>query len=236
MKDLRYFREEGKFLDHAWGVYRDYFLSRNNFLSQYSRISSPERKDLFLMIVSDYRLLVRDGAYHLVENQQHLYLDYLDQTYKFISIMSLIEAMFSGEEYVDFFQWLMMKKRRKHIFPIADEKILEQYYREYKIEFGAKKAVKFFSELDEDAQRYLATRIMIDNDHKPAEVVAQKLYIIRSEFVHQARLILEFNDGLMFSKREGNVMYSMLSLKDLQLLFEHGMLHHFGITPDVRKI
>jgi len=41
----------------------------------------------------------------------------IDQTYKFISIMSLIEAMFADEVYVDFYQWLTMKKSKKQIFP-----------------------------------------------------------------------------------------------------------------------
>jgi hypothetical protein len=188
------------------------------------------------MLTSGYKLLVRDGEYRLVEDWHNLYLDYLDHTYKFISIMSLIEALFSDEEHVDFYQWLTMKKRKKQIFPIPDAETLDTLYREYKIQHGARKAVKFFSELDEAAQKYLATRIKIDDRYKPAEVVARKLYIIRSEFVHQGRLILEFNDGQMFSKREGAVMYSTLSIKDLQLLFEHGLLYHFHITPDLRKI
>ena len=236
MPDMRYFNDEGRFLEDAWGVYRDYFSIRSNFIAQYNKIPSKEHKNLFLMIVSEYKLLVKDGEYRLIENHQHFYLDYLDQTYKFISIMSLIEALFADEEYVDFYQWLTMKKRKKLVFPIADPATLDRLYREYKTKFGAKRAVKFFSELDESAQNFLATRVKIDDHHKPAEVVAHKLYIIRSEFVHQARMILEFNEGLMFSKREGNVMYSMLSLKDLQLLFEHGILHHFCITPDFRKI
>lgn len=236
MLDMRYFKEETRYLEHAWEVFGDYFVLKHNFLSQYNQIPTQERKNLFLMIVSKYKFLVRDGEYNLITRGRYHYVDYLDRTYKFISIMSLIEAMFADEEYVDFYQWLMMKKRKKHIFPIADAKTLDDLYREYKLKFGAKKTVKFFSELDEAAQDFLATRIRIDNDQKPAEIIAQKLYIIRSEFVHQARLILEFNDGLMFSKREGNVMYSMLSLPDLQLLFEHGLLHHFCIVPDIRKI
>jgi hypothetical protein len=238
MQDLRYFNEEGRYLDQAWDVYRDYFTSRSSFLSCYLGIPSSEQKNLFLMVLSRYRLLVRDGEYRLIgtESRQQFYIGYLDQTYKFISIMSLIEALFAEEEHVDFYQWLTMKKRKKQIFPIADQKALDDLYRRYKLEHGARRAVRFFSEMDEGAQEFLAARIRIDNDHKPAEVVARKLYIMRSEFVHQARLILEFNDGQMFSKRHGNVMYSMLSFQDLQLLFEHGVLNHFCILPDYRKI
>lgn len=236
MMDLRYFKEEGKFLDAAWDVYRDYFFSRSSFLSQYKKIQPVERKELFLMVVSRYKLLVRDGEYALIASDHRQYVPYLDQTYKFVSIMSLIEAMFANEEFVDFYQWLTMKKRKKQIFPIADEKMLDDLYREYKLKFSAKKALRFFSELDEAAQNFLSARLKIDNAYKPAEALAQKLYIIRSEFVHQARLILEFNDGLMFSRREGHVMYSILTLNDLQLLFEHGVLHHFGLIPDQRKI
>lgn len=171
MTDLKYFKEEGRFLESAWDVYRDYFVSRSNFLYQYNTIPSAERKNLFLMILSGYKLLVRDGQYRLVEEWQHLYLDYLDNTYKFISIMSLIEALFADEPHVDFYQWLTMKKRRKQIFPITDPETLDELYREYKIKFGARKAIRFFSQLDESAQSYLAARIKIDNDHKPAEAV-----------------------------------------------------------------
>ena len=236
MIDLRYFKEETRYLDHAWDVFGDYFITSDHFFSQYNAIPTSERKNLFLMIASRYKFLVRDGEYHLIGTGYYHYVDYLDRTYKFISIMSLIEAMFADEEYVDFYQWLMMKKRREQIFPIANTQALDDLYREYKLKFGAKKAVKFFSGLDAGAQEFLASRVTIDSDRKPAEAIARKLYIIRSEFVHQARLVLEFNDGLMFSKREGNVMYSMLSLQDLQLVFEHGLLHHFCIVPDNRKI
>jgi hypothetical protein len=236
MQDMRYFRDEGRYLDQAWDVYREYFASQNSFLFQYKKIPSNERKDLFLKILSRYKLLVRDGEYRIIEDQQELYVGYLDETYKFISIMSLIEALFAEEEHVDFYQWLMMKKRKRLIFPITDEKVLDDLYREYKMEHGARRVVRFFRELDEGAQRFLAARIRINNDPMPAEVLAQKLYIMRSEFVHQARPVLEFNDGSMFSRRHGNVIYSMLSIKDLQLLFEHGLLNHFCIPPETRKI
>lgn len=103
--------------------------------------------------------------------------------YKFISIMSLIEALFTNEVHVDFYQWLTMKKRKKLVFSITDAKALEDLYREYKLQSGANRVVRFFSKLDEGAQNFLAARVKINNRYKPAEVVAQKLYIIRSEFV-----------------------------------------------------
>jgi hypothetical protein len=236
MQDMRYFNEEGWYLDQAWDVYRDYFTSQSSFLSCYEQISSSEQKNLFLMVLSRYRLLVRDGEYRLIKTQQDWYVSYLDQTYKFISIMSLIETLFAETAYVDFFQWMTMKKRKKQIFPIPDEKTLDDLYRQYKLEHGARRAIRFFSQMDEDAQKFLAARIRIDNDHLPAEEVAQKLYIMRSEFVHHARPILEFNNDLMLSKRHGRVMYSMLTFQDLQLLFEHGVLNHFGLIPDTRMI
>jgi hypothetical protein len=236
MQDMRFFKEEARYLDQAWDVYRDYFASRGSFLGCYRQIPSSKRKNLFLMVLSHYKLLVRDGEYRLVGTQQSLYVSYLDETYKFISIMSLIESLFAEQEHVDFYQWLTMKKRKKQVFPVADDKALDDLYRQYKLEHGARRIIRFFSELDEGAKRFLAARIRIDNDHKTAEVVAQKLYIMRSEFVHQARLVLEFNDGLMVSKRHGNMMYSMLSLRDLLLLFEHGILNHFCMLPDYPKM
>lgn len=236
MPDMRYFKEEGRFLEHSWDVYRDYFFTRGSFLTQYGKIPTNEQKNLFLMIIYSYKYLIRDGQYHLRDGGQYIYLTQVDNTYKFISLMSLIEALFANEEVLDFYQWLVMKKRRNQVFPITDPKSLEVLYREYKDEFGARKALRFFSELDESAQSYLAARIKIDNGCTSAEVVARKLYVMRSEFVHQARLVLEFNDGLMFSRRAGDIVYSVLSFQDLQLLFEHGILQHFGMTPDEKKI
>jgi hypothetical protein len=235
MQDMRYFREEGRYLDEAWDVFRNYFATQRSFLHQYKTIPTDERKNLFLMILSRYKLLVRDGEYRIIGDNQELYVAYLDQTYKFISIMSLIEALFAEVAHVDFYQWLMMKKRKQTIFPVEDAQALEDLYREYKLEHGARRFVLFFSRLDEGAQKFLLARIRIGDTHKPAEVVAQKLYIMRSEFVHQARPVLELN-GSMFSKRHGDVMYSMLSLGDLQLLFEHGLLQHFCLIPDTRMI
>jgi hypothetical protein len=236
MLDMRYLKNEDRFLGQSWEVYKDYYFSRGRFLTQYSQIPTSEKKNLFLMIVSSYRYLVRDGQYRLLEGGKYIYLNHLDITYKFISMMSLIEALFADDEFIDFYQWLSAKERRKRIFPIADPQTLDELYRKYKDEYGARKALRFFNELDESAQSYLAARVKINNHQMAAEAVAQKLYVMRSEFVHQARLVLEFNEGLMFSRRAGKVVYSMLSFQDLQLLFEHGILQHFGMTPDEKKI
>src|SRR5215211_4377358 len=185
MLDMRFIEQEGQYLEYAWEVYSDYFSSRGNFVSGYEGVPNEQRKNLFLMIVAGYKQLVRDGEYHLVGAQSYLYIGHLDQTYKFISIMSLIEAMFADEPHIDFYEWLTMRKRRQQVFPIESAEALRALYCEYKAKFGAKRAVRFFSELDDGAQQYLASRVTIDNDHKPAEVIARKLYLIRSEFVHQ---------------------------------------------------
>jgi hypothetical protein len=237
MPDMRYFHAEEEFLTYSWQVYQSYYSSKDTFLSQYQNIATDEQKNLFLMLVSFYKFLVRDGEYRLKEDDEFSYVDYLDETYKFISLMSLIEAMFSDEKFVDFYQWLTMKERRTQVFPISNPTELENYYREYKDKFGAaKKAIKFFQELDDSAKNFLAARMKIDEAYKPTEIVAQKLYSIRSEFVHEARLILEFNEGRMFSIRNGKEVDSILSLNHLQLIIEHGILYHFGLVPDNKKI
>jgi hypothetical protein len=181
--------------------------------------------------------LILDGRFIIQYEDNDRVVDYFDETYKFIAILAFIEAIYAEDRFVDFYQWLSMKKRRPKVFPITDIDALDDLYREYKSMYGAShKVEKFFGSLDDRAQHFLTARITVDGKYKATEVIAKPLYDIRSEFVHMARLVLEFVRGTMHSRRRGKSLKSIISFDDFMLLFEYGFLQHFDFNPDRRLI
>jgi hypothetical protein len=237
MPDMRYLDAKEKFLGYAWDVYSDYYDNREVFLAQFTQITNDKGKNKFLKITSFYKFLIRDSTLVTFQDGEENRVDYLDDTYKYIAIMAFIEDLLSEEKFMDFFNWLSQRKIQEELYPIINHSVLQNLYNEYKENFGAtKKAEKFFAGLDDQAQNYLTARITINEGYKPAEEVAKFLYEIRSEFVHRSRLIVEFVDGTMYSRRRNKEIMSILSFSDLSLLFEHGLLQHFGFEPTKRKI
>jgi hypothetical protein len=237
MPDMRYFEAKDKFLDYSWEVFVDYYDDRSDFESQFDQIPTDEDKNLFLKIASFYKFLVRDGRFVIDDSNGDDDAGYFDETYKFIAIMAFIETLYGDQQYIDFFQWLNMRKRRAEVFPIPNNTKLELLYDEYKQEYGAsRKAENFFSSLDSKARNFLSARITIADKYEPVEELAKLMYTIRSEFVHSSRLILEFIRGGMLSRRRKKQIYSIIEFKDLMLLFEEGLLTRFSFAPDNRKI
>ncbi len=236
MPDMRYLDAKEKFLDYCWEVFDDYFQSEDQFRAQFEQVPSDAKKNTFLKLTSFYKFLVRDGKFITKVGGQDSYTDYLDHTYKFIAIMSFIEAM-STVSYRDFYEWLNARKRRSSVFPIRTPDDLTSLYGRYKEAHGAsRKAEHFFESLDNRSRSFLASRITILDRATPASALAKLLYEIRSESVHRARLIVEFVSGGMFSSRGGRMVYSSIEFDDLALLFEDGLLQHFGFHPSARKI
>jgi hypothetical protein len=236
MPDMRYFDAKDKFLAYCWEVFSEYFASEGDFRAQFENIPSDAKKNTFLKLTSFYKFLVRDGKFTTKVDGEDRYEDYLDHTYKFIAIMSFIEAM-SPIPYRDFYEWLNARKRRPEVFPIRTPEELAALYEQYKLVHGAsRKAEDFFGSLDDRAHTFLASRISVSGSARPPSALAKLLYQVRSEFVHRARLIVEFVSGGMFSTRGGRRVYSDISFNDLALLFEDGLLHHFGFSPAARKI
>ena len=232
MPDTRYLDSQEKFLGYAWSVFSEYYDRQEVFAEQFEWIREAESKNLFLKLASFYKFLVKEGTFRIKRDGQEEVVDYLDETYKFIAIMSFIAALYSHDRHVDFYQWLSMRERRGEVFPIDNMQKLDGLYRDYKAEYGAnKKAEKFFVSLPGKIQDLLASSIKIDGEYKPAGALASLLYAIRSEFVHAAELVLELGSGTMISVRGEDVVVSELSLRDLMKVFEHGLLHHFGFVP-----
>lgn len=232
MADLRYLESREKFLGYAWSVFSSYFESPAAFEEQFDWIQEDKSKNLFLKIASFYKFLVRDGTF-VIELDGEVQDDQtFDETYKFIAIIALIEALYEQERYVDFFEWLSMRERRKDVFPIDDLSTLDRFYRDYKAEYGAtKKTEKFFEALDPKTKSIIESAITVGGEYKPAEVLAKLLYGIRSEFVHRAELVLELTAGTLISVRGEQVIVSDFSLRDLKTVFEQGLLQHFNFVP-----
>jgi len=232
MPDMRYLEARDKFLEYAWDVYSGYFDSKAAFEEQFDWIQEDTSKNLFLKLAAFYKFLVRDGAFRIDQLEEGETADFLDETYKFIAIVAFVEALYSHEKYVDFFEWLSARERRAQVFPVDTPEKLAWLYRAYKADYGAtKKTERFFASLDESAQRLIASQITIDGEYKPAEALARLLYGIRSEFVHEARLVLELSSGTMISVRGERVVVSDFSLRDLMKVFEMGLLQHFNFIP-----
>jgi hypothetical protein len=52
-------------------------------------------------------------------------------------------------------------------------------------------------------------------------------YKLRSKFVHESRLVLEMNDGLMISTIDNSIAKVRVSIADLMAAFEEGLVLTF---------
>lgn len=241
MPDLRYLDAKDKFLNYAFDVFHEYYPDRDIFNQQFDAIPTDSEKNLFLMIASFYKFLVKDGAYVCEDPEFPKRIGYIDETYKYIAIMALIEAMYTKDKYVEFYKWLMRKaKSESKIFPITNQAELQELYNRYKAQHGAtRKALAFFQSLDDSVKRYVTTKITVDRRTQPIKSLAKLLYQIRSDFLHHAKLVLEF--GAMtalavFSKRDQKTIQSSFTIDDMKLIFESGVLKRFGFSPQRRRI
>jgi hypothetical protein len=173
-------------------------------------------------------------------------LSFVDQTYKFIAIVALIESIFDKNDYIDFYQWIM-RNRKNNLFPISDERALSGLYAVYKEEYGnTLNIVRFFQSLDDSIKLFIQhSLIVLDDSGKTGELeekeesieaLSKLLYQIRSDFIHKADLILEFDPAMVLSLRNKKPISCSIEMKHLYRIFESGLLQHFGIVPEIRQI
>jgi hypothetical protein len=242
---MRFIENEDKFLEYSWSVYERYFTDRASFLDKYNRINSPEKKNRFLRLTSYYLFFVIDGSYSSSKYDSEN-LAFVDQTYKFIAIVALIESIYDRNDYIDFYQW-MMKNKKNELFPINSPREATNLYAQYKEEHGnTLNMVRFFQSLDDSIKSFIQRSIIVlDNSggtgeleekEESIEVLSKLLYQIRSDFIHKAELILEFDSFTVLSVRSGKPIDCSIELKHLCRIFESGLLQHFDIVPDKRQI
>ena len=154
--------------------------------------------------------------------------------------------MYEETEFIDFYQWLMRNKKNG-VFPITTPKEAGLRYQEYKAEFGnTSNIVKFFLSLDLSAKIFISNSLVrLDASKRPGnpaelddsiDVLSKLLYQIRSDFIHRAILVLEFDEATVLSIRDKKPIECTIKLDHLCLLFESGLLKHFGIEPDKKHI
>jgi len=223
MEDLRYLEDKDKFLEYTFDVLKNHFKTRDEFIRYFDSIENDIDKNKFLKISSFYRFLVRKGRFVTDIGV----VDYLDTTYKYVAIFSLIDALYDKDDYKEFYEWLRMNS--SDILPIDDISKLDKLYTDYKEIYGSvRNATKFFTMLDDDSKSIIIKKIKVKREEKPLEYLAKLLYHIRSEFVHKARLIAEIKEGTVMSTRMGKMTMFSISLEDLMLIFERGLVIYFN--------
>lgn len=224
-KQKRYLPAEDKFLGYAFKALGDHYNSWEEFQMKYNTIQTDDDKEKFLEVASFYLFLVKNGHWEVNVDGSDLYVDYLDHSYKFIAIFSLIESLMS-EDFRDFFSYL----NKRDVFPICKEQ-LKILYGEYNKQYGSiQNCSKFFDQFAGNATEKLANKLKKGNKKLFPEQVAKFLYGIRSEFIHECRLILETSQKPTLSTRQKELVRSNMELPDLMELFEEGLINYFGLA------
>jgi len=237
-RDLPYLNDV-KYFDYAFDVFKRYFKNRKAFETFFNAIRNEEEKDKFLQIASFYKFLVKDGNFVFDDASLRpvvdYYIDYIDENYKYIAIFALIECLIGESDFVEFYNWLL----QNHDFnetPIASKTKLRNLYAKYLKEFGTtQKAITFFSSLDPDSKKLIEAKVNIRDGSSSSslEVLAELLYEIRSEFVHKAKLVLEFGKNAVISTRNKKRIFTKLTIQDLGELLERGVLLYFGYSSSL---
>ena len=245
MRSMRFIKNEDKFLEYSWNVFETYFKDKASFVEKYNRIETSEKKNWFLRLASYYLFFVIDGNYSSSKYEMEDF-SFVDQTYKFIAIIALIESMYDKNDYIDFYQWIMRNKKN-NLFPINNAMEASKLYAAYKEEYGnTLNIVRFFQSLDNSIKSFIQhSLIVLDDSGKSGELeekeesieaLSKLLYQIRSDFIHRAELILEFDPAMVLSQRGKKPISCSIELNHLCRIFESGLLQHFGMVPDIRQI
>lgn len=225
MIDDRYLKDKEKFLEYCFDVLKTYFPTRDSLEEFFSAIPSEEKKNSFLRVTSFFKFLVKEGRFTVPDYEK---ADYFDITYRFVALISLIEALESDVPFQEFQGWV--HEKRQSVFPI-DLNQFENLIDQYKQEMGLlRKTVRFFSSLDSRSKKYIENRISVNGKEQPIERLAKQLYGIRSQFVHEARLVTEISGITTISTRSKKTLMITLDLSELILIFERGLLLHFGFS------
>ena len=226
MKHLHYLENRAAYLKYAYLAVGERFTSRDSFDSYFDAIKTDEMKNLFLRTASFYLFLVKRGDWVVNVPGSNNVIDYLTDSYKFVTLFSLIESLKSEEEFIDFFEFLVRKKSRIQ-FPM-DKMELGAHYSRYKEEFGSiRRCISFFKELPSQKQSELTSMLKVNGADSTIENLAKSLYDMRSRFVHKAELVLHMDEGMSIGRQRGKLMVCNLSIKDFMRCFEEGLLAHF---------
>jgi len=221
-----YLKNEESNKKEACYAFLSKFGSRDIFEVFYQSLPSNFHKDQFLRVSSLYLFMVKNGDWHLKNTGYNTNIEYFSNSYKAITIFSLIESL-SDENYIDFHKWL---KEQLDIFPIENAKVLNDLHQKYKETFGSiKRCVAFFENLPSNIKDNLCSSILVKGEPvKNIKKFAQLLYDFRSKFVHQGDLILILNSSPIFDVYDNKLIFSKFSIELLQDTFEEGVIAYFN--------
>jgi hypothetical protein len=223
---LRNLYRENIFKPYAEAVFVGHLGGAAEFEAFYSGLKE-EDKDLFLGVASKYVFLVKHGDWHVDWEDCNPVIDYFTNSFKLVSLFSLIESM-SSEKHEDFYDWL--RKQEDDAFPILDKSKLKSLYEKYKKTYGAiRRCIKFFERLPPERQAELRSGFKVNGE--PAsdiKAVAQFLYNLRSKFVHEGEFVLDIASMPVMSRHKNAVTLTDISIPILLRMFEEGVLAYFS--------
>jgi hypothetical protein len=225
VKDLRYWQQRDWFSAFAFDAFQKYFDDRSYLDAFVNSIATDEEKSLFLKVASHYKFLVKDGRFSVSGYEE---TNYIGETYRFVAIVALIEAVESSVSFKKFYPWL----RQSATFPIQDQQHLDQLHKQYKTQFGLMhKIVSFFQRLDDSSKREIESAIKVGGQPLAIDKLAKTLYDVRSQFLHDARLIVDLSGMPTWSMQSGKLREITLPLEQVERIFERGVLLRFGYAP-----
>lgn len=212
--DGRFVANEAHYKKYAYEVLESHFENREEFECFYDSLNKPSTKDEFLRVTAFYRFLVKKGDWHV--GDWHFKDKGVER--KGGTVIDYITNSFKVIALFAIIESLLSVRRQ----PRRDAK---------------QRCVRFFSNLPSNRKEALCHAIKIDR--KPLESIEEVvdfLYNLRSEFVHEARFVLELISGPhpVFSKRkkrearEESVSEVRLSINELMEAFEEGILKYFN--------
>lgn len=226
MKDFRYLKDKDTFLKHAYLSLENHFPIHDDFIKYFNAIKTDELKNLFLKTASFYLFLVKRGSWIVDILGSNQNINYLNETYKYVAIFSLIESL-SVIDFYEFYQYLI-DKTSGITFPIQDIKELEELYKRYKDKYGSiKRCISFFKTLSPDRQHDLVSKLKVKGTNPTIDNLAKYLYELRSKFVHEAKLILDISETTSVGRWGKKLVVCEISLNDIMVFFEEGLLIYF---------
>ena len=215
---------------YAREAFKDHFESQEAFDTFVKKIQPNINKKKFLHISTIYLFLVKCGDWNVKVEESNAVVDYFTNSYKLVTLFSLIESL-STEKYVDFFEWLNSKERKRD-FPLG-RKDLGVKYDEYKSEYGSiKKCKTFFEALPSSEKTRLVKSFTLKSGELTIEEIASYLYNLRSKFTHEAEFILELGTIPHLVREADSYTFVKLSLNDFMNVFELGVIEYFKVKPE----
>ena len=211
--------------EHTWIAFESHFENREAFDEFLESIAISEDKEKFLRVGSIYLCLVKRGDWVVNIPESDQVVDYFTESYKLVTICSLIELIYT-ERYQTFFDWLNSRKKKCE-FPL-DRKRLQSLFKEYNQEFGSNKnCVKFFGSLPCKLQSQLCKSIRFHDTETTIETFSSHLYNLRSQFVHRGEVVTSLGSGVLLDLDAIPFVTTSLSFSKLQMVFEYGVVDFF---------